>query len=313
MRRKNFLLFILTLTLFFLFVDVKSQSKSSDPQDLHYVYERKITPEIIENLKKTKTVFFTSNIAPHAVDTFKSMIKSTWTFTPIIFDEIENFEKYEHSLEYSFFEIRSSLLNPKIPVMQYYLTLFYVKEVKKKYDEKIGLSRIELYPDINHYGTGYGIRDKDRRDYRNKHFRYYNSSPVLLKAQLMNLQFNLSKNIRPGYSNTIKIDDLTSKLQSDTLYIPRVLLVDYNIYSEKAMKTDEDVFKSYPYNYKICDDDELYKIFIEENRGRFLFEFVKTSRSKFIQIYDMKEGRMIYKKYTPQSHKIKGKDLEKLD
>ena len=71
-------------------------------------------------------------------------------------------------------------------------------------------------------------------------------------------------------------------------------------------------FEHYGAPYRLCSPQKLYQIFETEKRGRFLFEYVKSSTDKFVSIYDMKDKKLIYKQYTPISYNLKSKDLEKI-
>ena len=295
-------------------LSVKSQSKMQDPDDFYLITERKISQEIIEGLKKTKTIFFISYSNPSALDTLKSVIQSTWDLTPIIFEDIEKFDFYSNNPDYSYFIIEAGNESSRITIDQYYLTLRYIEEINKKGKAKtIGLCRIELYPKFESYGVMNARNAEEKRKILHKSKKFYNYSPVILRAQLLAFKHNLLNNIRPREGKTIVDENLVQKLSNDTLYVPRSILKRYGTYSAKATSIDDDIFKHYPYSYKICDDQELYEIFINQKRGRYLFEFVKSSLTKFIIVYDLKDGKMIYKRMTPHSNEIKPKDLEKFE
>ena len=85
----------------------------------------------------------------------------------------------------------------------------------------------------------------------------------------------------------------------------------FNKFNGHEKKNDLN-FEHYGAPYRLCSPQKLYQIFETEKRGRFLFEYVKSSTDKFVSIYDMKDKKLIYKQYTPISYNLKSKDLEKI-
>ncbi len=193
-----------------------------------------------------------------------------------------------------------------------FLTLRLSKDMDKK-GQMITNSfcRIELYPDTKTFRLRQNA--KKGEDVINKLYnegRYYNFSPIFLKAQLSVVSTNLKNNIRPFLLQDIKADDLTELLSSDTLYVSDNSLIEFDKFSAKEKPMTKNIFKSYNYKFRICTDRELFDIFHVQKRGRFLFEYAKSITDKFVTIYDLKQKSIIYKKYVPSSFNLLSKDLE---
>jgi hypothetical protein len=138
---------------------------------------------------------------------------------------------------------------------------------------------------------------------------FYNWTPVLLMAQLGVVIKNLENNSRPCLYEEIKHPQLKSMLASDTLYVPVSLMMKYNPISGKASVRQGDLFEDYPYPYRICDEQELYRIFEVEKRGRFIFEYVKSSTEKTVSIYDVNNNTFVFREGDEVSYNLKKKDI----
>lgn len=317
--KKHIFLFILILPAVSGCLKKLAQSTLADPGDQLMFLKKNITDDVIDRLKATKTVFFYKKDNSLAIDSLKQAISSGWKLTPIVFDGIENFGRYAGNPDYSYFVIEGVNTTTETKTINYstthyYLTLHLNKPAAKKGEPKLhGLCRIDLYPNYETIGVGSGLKVPDNViDKLYERGVFYNWSPILLKAQLEAVASNISNHIRPWLYENIKDDNLDQTLSKDTLYVPQRLLMSFNKFSGKEKEANENIFSGYKYKYKICTDDELFNIFEKEQRGRLLFEYVKSSTDKFVTVYDLKDKKIIYKKYTPVSYNLKTKDLEEI-
>lgn len=318
---KRILILIILLSVTFLSCFKKmAESRSSDPKDILLISKRNYSDDIINQLKATQTVFFYQKNNINALDSFKEAITSAWDLTPIIFDDIDSFDKYASDPKYSYFiiegiETTTSSSTGSYSNTHYYLTLRLFKGVSKK--GKIatnGLCRIELYPNNETLSEGTSHhKGENVIDNLYQKGTFYNWSPILLKAQLGTVSTNLKNHLRPIMIENISSDNLPQLLSNDTLYIPKRLLMTFNGFNGKERNQNENVFAGYKYKYRICNDAELYNIFQTENRGRLLFEYVKSSTEKFISIYDLKDKKIVYRKCTSISYNLKSKDIDKIE
>lgn len=273
----------------------------------------------IDQLKATTTVFFYSKDQGSQIDSIKTAISDGWKLTPIIFDDIINFDKYASDPKYSYFIIEGLSTTTTSSTggysnVNFWLNLRLFKDVNRKGKvSTTGLCRIELYPNTATLFMGESKRNANEVIeglYRKGVF--YNWSPILLKAQLEAVASDLMDKTKPGVFQEVRDHDLKDILSNDTLYVPKKLLMSFNGFTGKEGEKDENVFANYAFNYRICSDDELYDIFQTQKRGRLLFEYVKSSTDKFITIYDLKQGQIIYKNYVPISYNLKSKDIKNI-
>ena len=73
--------------------------------------------------------------------------------------------------------------------------------------------------------------------------------------------------------------------------------------------------KNYPYKYKVCNVQELNKIFIEEKRGRLIADYISIPNDFLsFNIYDTKQGKLLYSQAvnSPMHFMLTEKDLKKM-
>jgi hypothetical protein len=267
-----------------------------------------LSKEILDQLKATTTVFFYSKLEDAQIDSLKQAVAEGWKVTSVIFDDISNSNKYTTDPKYSYFVITKFTSESKsYSNTHYFLSLRLFKEkTKKGHNSTIGLGRIELYPNFN---TLFG-ENKAENMYNKGAF--FNWSPILLKAQLQVLSADLENSFEPNYYGEFKEKDLAKLLSTDTLYVPASMLMSFNPLTANEKEKEDNVFKDYAFNYRICTDSELFDVFQTSKKGRFLFEYVKSSTDKFITIYDLQQKRVIYREYTGLSYNLKSKDIKRI-
>ncbi|PHR19579.1 MAG: hypothetical protein COA38_19730, partial [Fluviicola sp.] len=83
-----------------------------------------------------------------------------------------------------------------------------------------------------------------------------------------------------------KKESYQNDLKTDTLYLVKSTL-------NHALKNSEAITQIYPYNFKFVSDNELTQA-IQERRENVLFiEIINSGDISGIDIYSVKEGRMI--------------------
>ena len=296
---------------------IGESSNGFDSDDILLMRRTRYSAKIINQLKTTKTVFFYKKDKSQKNDSIKAAISSVWNFTPIIFDDIENFEKYASDPNYSYFDIEgvsttSSGSTGAYSFVHYYLALRLFQNVGRKGKiNTLGLCRIELYPKTSTLMAGAGYHSKPE-EVINKLYTsgtFYNWTPILLKAHIAAVQNDLNNSIRPWLFHEIKDTLLSEILSKDTLYVPKGLLMSFGSFTGVEKNDKESVFAKYTHPYRICNDKELYQIFEVEKRGKLLFEYTKSCTDKFVSIYNLKENKIIYKKYTHSSYNLKTRDI----
>jgi hypothetical protein len=276
---------------------------------------RKVSNETLEKLKATTTVFFYSKLQGSEIDSIKQAVTDGWKLTPLIFDDISNFSKYYANYKYSYFTIEKYTTETRSATgsglnytnTHYFIGLHVYGGLNKKGNiGTIGYCRIELYPNAQ---TLFG-ENKAENLYNKGAF--YNWSPVLLKAQLEAVSSHLENNLIPDDYYEFKDKELTKILSTDTLYVPKSVLMSFNAFTGHEKEKQENIFDGYRYNYRLCTDDELFDVFQVSKKGRLLFEYVKSSTDKFITIYDLQQKRVIYRNYVGISYNLKSKDISRI-
>src|ERR1700749_4004414 len=249
-----------------------AQSRAADPSDQQVMLKRNFSDDIISQLKNTQTVFFYKKDNIAALDSFRQAIIGSWDLTTLLFDDIDNFEKYASDPQYSYFIIegitttvynqQGGMTTSEYSNTHYYLSLRLFKEVSKKGKMLTnGLCRIELYPNTMTLFTGSGA--PRRNNVIGKLYEkggFYNWSPILLSAQIGAVESNLKNHTRPWLFQDIKSDYLSPLLSRDTLYVPSAVLMSFNKFNGKEVQQAGEIFKGYPYKYRIFSEEELYQI-----------------------------------------------------
>ena len=253
-----------------------------------------LPPGLVDKLKATTTVFFYSEEQASNIDSIKQALTDGWKLTPLIFDDIKNFEDYASDPKYSYFIIEGYVASVNyVTNTHHYMRLRLHTDVSRKgQDITTPLCRIELFPNSKTMFVGAG-EPKEIVEKLYSEGVYHNWSPILLKAQLEAVAANLEKNIRTHDYHEFKDKGFKKILAADTLYVPKRLLVAFNPLTAKEEEIKQNIFSRYRYKYRICTDEELFDIFQVSKRGRLLFEYVKSSTDKFITIYDLKQRKAV--------------------
>ena len=310
---------IATLCLAFALCSVFWSAKAQPFNDEKYMFvKRDISDDIIAQLKNTKTVFLYNNLSQKQVDTLKSVLLSVWDLTPLVFDDVSNTDKYLENPKYSYINLEpqfyNGLYNNGYSESYSYIALRLFNGLEKTgVGNTVGLGRIELYPDLNtrllvlneffHKGFMQKLYDKGV---------FYNYSYILLKAQIGALCSNLKQHKRIGVLENFKINNLSELLTNDTLYIPENYVDTYFARWGRTMKKrKENIMEKYKYPYRACSNEELFDIFQKQNRGRFLFEFVSSGKTKIISVYDLKNKTISFREATRNAYELEKSDFEK--
>lgn len=299
---------------------------------LSYKEEKKIKDDVIEQLKKTKTVFFMkynkSKKDSLMIDSFLTAFKLGWDLSEIVIDDVKNMDKYfdDPNISYIIVEGKYTQGGNAAHAGGYYLTLTVndLNDKGTKTKAKV-LCRIDLFPDANFSeittaNSGFSLKEYDDQlvldDVYNgiKKRWVLNFSPVYLMAHLCAVSTNIKAKIRPDHDADYKDEKLQDLLATETLYVSKRLLKGYKGFKAEEYDLDEEVFEDYKYKYKVCSDAELYKIFIKEKKGRLIFEYVKKGTSKYIKIIDVQSKKYIYKFHGSgmKSPVLNSKDFKRL-
>ena len=253
------LIFIFSIVIF------SSEQGRTQSRDELLVTSKKFDNDVMDQFRKTTTVFFYGNETGLALDSLKNAITSVWDITPIIFDKFTKFDSYASKPEYSYFMIEGMNTFTKGKSISYNSTFYWLalrlfKDVSKKGKiSTTGLYRIELSPNPATLNIGEAKSEDDVIYELYKKGVFYNWSPVQLKAQVAACATSLKNNKRPSLFEEVNDDNLTATLAKDTLYVPKKMLLHYGAFTGKeTMNEVVNPFTAYKYKYRLCSDAELF-------------------------------------------------------
>lgn len=272
----------------------------------------------LERFKKTTTVFIFRNEDQAHLGQLMADLTDAWDITPLEFVSYDDYSPKDYIGDYSFFTIDGFQVVKTSTKTgnKYYYTHFYLHLWMPQDDEILTFSRIELHPAYEAYemaednmGTGDGWLWK----YLYTKATIYNWHPVYLKNAL---QF-VNKRLKNAHNHWLfESEDYAglSKLRSDTLYIPDYTLIkfDKTTGDESQRHEPAELFKKYPYPYKIVSIEELTEKVESAPKAVYYLSYIKSTTNKYITVMNGKTGEMLYTNYTAVSYNIKDKNLAKL-
>lgn len=314
---KKFFAFIFILFFSFTsYAQCKAEWAKSDPKDEMAFYARTFSEATLDSLKKTTTVFFYQKADIPTLDTLRRMLTEAWDISPLIFVEGTEAGKYIGDPAYSYFvnsNYEVDMMVGRTPQNlggTYASWTHYYLLLKSGGKNANNLCRIELYPKFRTAKPkGQTYYDIDRNIFYSR-ILFHNWTPLLLKAQLQEAAANIKNKFRPCLYDIVKAENLTELLTGDTLYVPKSLLLDFNILNGNENYQGDNIFSGYKYKYRLCTDEELYDIFEVQKKGRLLFENVISSTFKYITIHDMRDKKIVYRNFVQDSKTIKAKDIK---
>jgi hypothetical protein len=254
----------------------------------------------IENFRASTTVFFYRKADEKRLKQYKTAISAVWKVTPIIFVPYEEAAKYQGKDEYSW--IRYGGYTTTVTNVQTQFSSSYSHQYLLLASNYDNLCRMDLFTKNNNDPNMF----PDEVD-------FYNFSPVQVAAFLSSINTNMVNNyIRVVYDET-KNKAAIREIANDTLFIPENILIHSNKFTGTQSRETDDVFKKFPYPHRVCSNDELFNIFFVQKRGRYLFDYTKSSTDKYVTIFDVKGGKIIYRNYKAVSYNLKEKDINAID
>ncbi len=274
----------------------------------------KITDEQMDRLK-SKTVVLPIPASQYKyLEDYKAMIPKAWTLTPIVVIKYSEVSSYADPEKYAFLAIgaETSSGGSSGTHTHYWLGLQvpYQKEGRKKTTtETDNLCWIWLYPDT---------KTQDIGAYKNHYDELYEESNLrnftlpYMMAYLRNVQKNIKNQTIPGVYSEAKDDGLLAKLAKDTLYIPDSLVYHRSGFSSKEELNEKEVVAGYTGKYRIVSTAELTEMVKNktDKKPLFLFEYVLSSTDKFVSVYNVTTGDVVYHNYVSMSYNLKPKDME---
>jgi hypothetical protein len=188
---------------------------------------------------------------------------------------------------------------------------FFKKKKKKlSLDDKLVISRIELFTDFNTLMLPENIYEEEF-DGKN-HIRNWGEG--ILKNYLQNLMTALNKKEQRDLYKYFPDTSELKNLKNQTIYVPDYVLIKFNKFTgDESKKHDaKDIFKDYSFNYELISTNELNNKILSSTEPFYYLVYIKSSTDKYISVINSKTGEYVYTKYTPISYNIGSKDLKEL-
>ncbi len=281
---------------------------------------KKISPEALEAVRNIeRTVFVYGDQSTDFIEELKPMLKKAWTISGLEFKHIDNLDAQSADCGTSYI-VFSGLASTKIYTgarknstgidgwrnSYIHLTLQTCVD-----GERQDLARGELYPAFSTLNSVASKTDDLAYFYNDAEF--YNWNPVILLnyVQVFNKYLTEGKPLWLFASNSD--ESALNKLKNETLYIPENTLIKFNKFTgnESKRHKEEELFKKYPFSYKVVSDDVLFDM-VKNGESFYYLNYIKSSTDKYVSVLNGKTGEILYTDYSPMSYNIKSKDLKRL-
>ncbi|WP_316831425.1 hypothetical protein [Pedobacter aquatilis] len=273
------------------------------------------------NILKTTTTLFTLQYADYAeLEKFNEAIKKTWTISPYKIIKPEELAGYDALPNYSFFyfdafgDNTDSITNSNIV---YALKLITPSKIPKQKEENV-FGFVTLFADVY---TNMMVKEQNKKNRPKK-----GSKTQLLNTLYNNSQFiNWSPGFLAGYLKQINDGLLEQQnreldyqfynkvrlpaLEKETLYVPEYVREIFSSQSVRSPKATPAVQEPYNYKLKFIPFKELDSLILAKDSNIKYLVYTQRSNDKIISVYDSRDDRIIYQKFSYQSPDFAMSDL----
>ncbi|WP_231427501.1 hypothetical protein [Pedobacter sp. Leaf250] len=274
---------------------------------------------------KSTTTIFTLRYGDYEnIDQYRVAIQKAWTITPFLIVKPNELIKYQNNSTYSFFYFDSYVEQPD---SLYSLNIIYALKLGAEKTTRRNMpivATINLYPDLyslkymQDIGYSYVSALDKRKLFANnlyKHSTFYNWSPGFLTTYLTLLDKALrSRNEFDIEFETADKSNL-SKLKNEPLYIPEYVKDSFNQeFNQYSIlnEVNEGNNEKYLYQIKFVSTKELDELILSKDSDIKYLVYTQNSFDKVITIYNSKNNKIIYQKYTPKSYGFRNSDLSSI-
>lgn len=299
------------------------------------------SPEEIEKARGGITYVVMNDPDSQSAKPFREVLQKNWTFSTLKF--VKRGEKLTDVLKnnISFLELNAIKtevysnrtnynLNKKLNEVTYvYLSLFnsfigennslngHIENNRAYAENKV--KRKTVLAQIQMFGDPVALADPDsvigsQGDDASGHIK--NWTPALLKIYVKAMQKLFDKKEDREAHKSIVNKEALSKLKTETLYIPEFLVdTDFGAFSAKeTINKDKpkELFEKYKFPYKVLSRDEFEKSVLNSKDVKYVFVYVKNCTFKFVSVFDINTGEIVYNEGTSLSYNVKDKDVKAL-
>lgn len=270
-------------------------------------------------LKGTKTLFvYTMNDEVH-LELLKSKLKEVWTITELEFITYDEFLEKKYGENYSFFVIEGRAFNVETTSGALAAThvITYLSLYLEKDGEKLRYCRIELFASGETFLEAMKYNYREGRlalqQYLYTNAKFKNWYIVYLRNALQYINMKILA-LEKQALNESKIYGNLKPLQTDTLYVPDYILSKFIFFKgdDQGRYDVKELFKNYPYPYKIVSTSELLKIISNTEKSVYYLSYIRANHDKYINVVDGKTGMFLYFSYSSISYNISHLDLKNI-
>tara|TARA_R110002072_G_scaffold138704_14_gene282106 strand:+ start:514 stop:1488 length:975 start_codon:yes stop_codon:yes gene_type:complete len=269
-----------------------------------------------KKIKRTTLVIFYGDSDSIHLEGFKEAIKS-WTFCPIILDDIANLESYDRKRGFSFASLDIQTVTKVHPNLgtktESDIKVFLNFWIKKGKEQKT-FARLDLF--TSHKDVEVLIKLKNRKekiDYLYSTATAYNWSPGFLKLYLTFMSDKLSKGMGFPHKEDYEDPELLADLSSNILFYPDYILTTKDELSKELTdQTEEDLFEKYPFEKELMLTEDLDNLLLDpEAGGDYVLLYVQCGDDKYYSVYNS-NGSLLFQKYEVNSYNLDKGDLKKI-
>jgi len=274
--------------------------------------------------KGTTTLFTLRYDDYKNIERYREAIQKSWTITPFLIIKPNELAQYQDNPAYSFFYFDSYTEQPDSLNSLNVLYALKLGADKRRKKNMPVIATINLYPDlftlkylqdIDYSFTSTSNKNKLFINNLYQHATFYNWSPGLLSTYLKLLNDALiSRNeFDIEFETTDKLS--LSKLKNEPLYIPDYVKESFSQeFNQYSILNEVNQGKSEKYQYRVqfVSTKELDELILKSGSNIKYLVYTQNSFDKIITVYDSKNNKIIYQKYTPKAYGFRNSDLSSI-
>lgn len=284
-------------------------------------YSKAHRERLMDELKKSTTIFILQYRDYDHLATFEKAIKESWTFTPYKVIRPGELQDYEGKAGFTFFTFNAYYTGKHhntqhlqyglwCPVLNKHGKLksqfFYSSEVLYPDDS----TRIAMVP----YSLSRHKYDAALMNDMLDNAHYYNWNAQFLKSYLQTTNDFLTRNENLGMWNTYTTEHL-HELKTDTLYIPDYVKTREEFWRNRtytdSVITEASIHVEYPYPVKFVSTEQLTQMLADHKRNIHYLIYSVDASVKYIDVFSSRDG-LLYAFTRLMSWTFKEKDLGRL-
>ncbi len=267
--------------------------------------------ESIERLKATNTIFVCKE--SDNIEELQLAIEEVWKITEISFIKYSELNTIDLE-ESSIFKIGIQTISKtqSSGFTSNNILTYLNLSLQDENNKKESYCRIELSQSIEDLTQLLKLNsDEENIDYLYSKGGLHNWNVGFLKTYLKKVN-DLIMNEEERWLNLSNDKNSEIKqLASITLYIPEYATLEFKR-GVSSMQDETELFKSYSYNYKIINTNDLSKMILESEEPIYYLAYVKSGSNKYVTIMNSKTAAIIYSKAFQGAYRLKSKDLKSI-